>query len=408
MNILIIGGSGNAPSANSVCVRNMARVFVSRGHKVWNLASGEECIKKPGNIGGAELWQIPRTWYAKFAKSTKQNPTFLKVLFFKIISALRHLILLFIYPTAEPIRSIKVFKKARRLVQDNNIHLVLSIYNNYTNIYCGMMLKRMYRDKIKSVSYHLDLRTENINASAAVRNYVHKHAMKSIVEESNVVDRILIPYSGQSDAERVKDIALNKIVFVGFPVFINEGNEETCKLPFDSGFINISYIGTLSKENRNPRYFLSLLSSIAEQTDIKLMVHFWGKTGGLETILNESPVATYHGTVENQYVRYILDHSDFVLNIGNAIAYNMLPSKIFGIFATGKPIINMITHPKDATRPYFERYNHSIDINEYSMSKDDANTLAAGILKMKNLPLRDVTGLFDDFKPETICDFILM
>ena len=56
MNILIIGGSGNAPSANSVCVRNMAQEFIRKGHKVWNLAAWDICVTKPGDIGGAELW----------------------------------------------------------------------------------------------------------------------------------------------------------------------------------------------------------------------------------------------------------------------------------------------------------------------------------------------------------------
>lgn len=407
MNILIIGGSGNAPSANSVCVRNMAQEFIRRGHKVWNLASGDECVSKPGEIGGAELWQVPETWYSEYAKRVSHKPTRLRMLCFKVVSAMRHLLLLITFPMAEPSRSRKVLRRARELVRKNDIRLVVAINNGYSNIWSGMMLKRQYKEDIKVVSYHLDLRTANVNTSAAVRNYVKKHALKSMVEESRVVDRILIPYSGKEDAEQVEGIALEKLHFVGFPVFIEEGKGEPCDLPFEEDVINISYIGTLSLDNRDPRYVLSLLEQVAAQTGRKVMVHVWGNVGEMENSLYESPVAIYHGTVENRYVHYIQENSDFLLNIGNAIAYSMLPSKVFGLFATGKPIINVITHPKDATLPFFERYNHSIDIREYCRSVEDANMLAKAMVQMLNTPPCDAVGLFDDFTPETICEEIL-
>lgn len=407
MNILIIGGSGNAPSANSVCVRNMAQEFIRQGHKVWNLAAGDDCVNKPGDIGGAELWQIPEGWYGRYAKRILLHPSPLKRLFFKVVSAIRHLLLLFSFPITEPLRSRRLLNKARALVKEHNITLVVAIYNCYENIYSGMMLKKQYKDRIKVVSYHLDLRTANTNTSAAVRNYVHRHALRSMVEESRVVDNILIPYSGQSDAEKVEGILMDKLLFVGFPVFINEGPVEKCELPFEKGVINISYIGTLSKDNRNPRYVLKLLEQVVVQTGQKVMVHFWGNVGDAKITLEDSSIATYHGTIENRYVRFIMDNSDFLLNIGNTIAYDMLPSKVFGIFATGKPIINVITHPLDATLTYFERYNHSINLKEYSPSSEDVKILADGMKRMMDKPLRETTGLFEDFKPKTICDVIL-
>lgn len=407
MNILIIGGSGNEPSANSICVRNMALEFLYRGDKVWILASGDECVKESKEIGGAILWQVPETWYSSFTKRVFHNPSVLKLLCFKIVSALRHLLLLFTYPMTEPIRSRKVLKKAKVLVKDNDIKLVLAIHNNYANIYSGIELKKIYGDRIKVVSYHLDLRTASINTFVPVREYVYHHALSSIAEESKIVDKILIPYSGQAEVESIIGLELRKFCFVGFPVYIEDGKTEPCKLPFKEGFVNICYIGTLSRDNRNPRYVLSLLEQAEEQMGQKLMVHFWGNVGEVEKILEESPVAIYHGMVENGYVQYIQDNSDFLLNIGNAIAYSMLPSKVFGLFSTGKPIINVINHPKDATFPFFKRYNHSIDIKEYSPSPEDVNNIVEGIKKMMITPRKVVNGLFDDFKPETICDEIL-
>lgn len=406
MRILIIGGSGNAPSANSVCVRNMAREFVSQGHKVWNLAAGDECVTKAGDIGGAELWQIPEGWYAKFTKRAVKRPTVLRIIYFKLVSLIRHLVLMVIFPMTDPLRSWEVLKKAKVLVKDNDINIVVAIYNGYENIYSGMKLKRMFKDKLKVVSYHLDLRTSNTNTSQAVRKYVYQHALASIVKENKVVDKILIPYSGQTDMEQIQGVKIKKIKYVGFPVFI-EGDRESCKLSFDKGAINISYIGTLSSENRNPCYVLTLLEKVSNKINKKIIVHFWGNVSGLENELKKSPVAIYHGTVDNKYARYILDSSDFLLNIGNTLTYNMLPSKVFGLFATGKPIINVINHPQDACLPFFERYNHSIDLKGYCPSHEDFTKLGEGIIKMLDQPLRVVNGMFDDFKPRTICEEIL-
>lgn len=407
MNILIIGGSGNAPSANSVCVRNMAQEFISQGHKVWNLAVGDEFVTKAGDIGGAELWQIPGGWYAKYTKFVEQRPTVFRIISFKLVSLIRHMFLLLIFPMTDPLRSWKVLKKAKVLVRDNDISLVVSIYNSYENIYSGMKLKGLYKDKLKVVSYHLDLRTSNTNTYAAVRKYVYHHALSSIVKESKVVDKILIPYSGQTDMEQVQGVKKDKIKYVGFPIFIEKVDSVSYKLPFDKGAINISYIGTLSLENRNPYYILTLLEKVSNKINRKIIVHFWGKIGGLENVLEKSSVAVYHGTVDNQFARYILDSSDLLLNIGNTLSYNMLPSKVFGLFATGKPIINVITHPQDASLLYFKRYNNSIDLKEYCPSTEDVIKLAIGIENKLVQPLRDVNGLFDDFKPETICEEIL-
>ena len=209
----------------------------------------------------------------------------------------------------------------------------------------------------------------------------------------------------KTNAMRILD--KNKIKYVGFPVFIEEKTSEKCDLPFEKDVINISYIGSLSSDNRNPAYVLSLLEQAEKLLIRKVMVHFWGDMGGMKQMIENSPVATYHGKIENRFVRYIMDNSDFLLNVDNAISYSMLPSKVFGMFATGKPIISVVAHSQDATLPYFEKYNHSVDVKEYEKSPDDALHLAEGIAAMLENHISESKGLFDDFRPETICDMIL-
>ena len=405
MNILFIGGNGNYPNANSVCVNNLAREMIRLNHKVWILAMGDEYVHHAGDIDGAELWQIPDNYYGELLAHTELKQSFFRKLMIKLISIVRHILILPTYPNAAPVRAKKVAKKALQLVHQNSIGLVIAIFNRYENIYAGMQIKKSYGNRIKVVSYHLDLRTASVNPSSLIRSYIYKHSLLSLVRENNTVDKMLIPYSGQKDLENLSGLDKNKIRYVGLPVYIINDDVVECKLPFIKGDINICYVGTLSSDNRNPSYFLSLLEAVQDRLNRKVIVHFWGEMNGLEQMLDTSPVARYHGKIDNCHVRYIMLNSDFLLNIGNAIAYNMLPSKVFTLFATGKPIINIIAHPNDATMPYFNRYGYSIDILEYKYSSDDIDILTAGIQKMYGTS-RSCAGLFDDFTPGAICKLI--
>jgi len=407
MNILIIGGSGDAPSANSVCVKNMAQEFIRRGHNVWNLAEGDSYVRRYGNWDGITLTQVPADYHTRLARKVeKTSDMFLKA-WFKIESFFRHLLILPLYPCTTISRSRTVLMRAKEIVLENDILIVVTIFNSYENIYAGIRLKQTMRKKIRVISYHLDLRTASLNSSSLIRSFVRFNATSSIVKESRVVDRMLIPYSGQKEMKKIKGLVADKVLYVGLPVYITEGEKEKCILPFEKDCINVIYIGTLSIDNRDPRPILNVIEKVSKKISKKIIVHFWGNAGGVVPVLDVSPVAVYHGTIDNKYVRYVMENADFLLNIGNSIAYDMLPSKTFGMFATGKPIINVVNHPMDATLPFFARYGHSIDLYLFDKYIDNTDILSEGIMRLEGIIKKNVDGLFDDFKPETICNLIL-
>lgn len=407
MNILFIGGYGNGLDANSICVWNMAQEMISNGHRVWLLAMGNDYVEAPIVKEGIIVLELPMDYYRKLTGRVRQSKKKYLRLWFKLVSAIRHVALLATYPLTSPRRSFRLAAMAKQIVSENEIKVVVTIFNPYDNIYAGIKVKNTFGDNVKVVSYHLDLRTASLNPSGLVRSYIRKHALKSLVKESNIVDKMLIPYSGQKETEQVKGIRKDKLLFVGLPMYITEAKIEICELPFEVGNINISYIGSISKDNRNPSYALSLLEKVSAMIKRKIIVHFWGNTGDIQDELTKSPIAAYHGMIDNRYSRYVMERSDFLLNIGNAIAFDMLPSKIFSMFATGKPIINFIKHPQDVSIPFFEHYAYGIDLKEFEKKNNDVIYLALEMERMKNSPLKDVDGLFDGFKPKTICSLIL-
>ena len=407
MKILFIGGQGRLSDANSVCIRNMAKEMLSRGHKVWILATGREHSVIEREQDGAFFVEVPMDYYSRLILLVKKKKNGALSVFYKIVSLLRHIFLLPFYPHTSPYRSIRLAHYAKKLVENNEIDLVVSTYCPFENIYAGIRLKKRFGRKIKVVSYHLDLRTGSQNSSSLVRRYIHRHSLNSLIKENKIVDKMLIPYSGFEEMNKVASQLSNKVQYVGFPVFIVDGVKEECALPFEENTINISYIGTLNASNRNPQYFIDLLEMLSSKIGINVLAHFWGDMGSLENVLRSSHVTRYHGKIDSNYVRYILDNSDFLLNIGNRIAYEMLPSKIFSLFATGKPIINMITHPKDASLPFFDRYKNSVGIREYYRDPNDVTLLADFIESKRGVEPINVNTLFDDFTPAFLCNLII-
>lgn len=62
----------------------------------------------------------------------------------------------------------------------------------------------------------------------------------------------------------------------------------------------------------------------------------------------------------------ILEKSDILLNISNKQSYSAVPSKIFQMFSIRKPIINVVRHPKDFAKKYFDIYPSVFTIEEYN------------------------------------------
>lgn len=410
MNILIMGGRRDVPSAITICMDNIGYEFRSRGDDVWMINYSKDDKFFYDEETGIHKQEVHHNIYTSILEYRVNNQSALSSLLFRIVTIIRHILLLPFFPNVAPFCSIRVYRSVKRIVSENKIDLLICPYHNYENIYAGIRIKKEFGHKIKVITYHLDLRTATGIRNTLVRGFIHNRVFRSIVEESNSVDKILVPYSGKEEFIGIKDVDLKKVSFVGFPVFIPEKElMKECDLPFEEDCINISYIGSLSFSNRSPKYFLDILEKIEEEHNMRIKVHFWGyiEDPGIESMLNASPVANYYGIIHNKYARYIMSKSDYVLNIGNTITPDLLPSKLFSIFALGKPIINIVNNPKDLSQLYIRKYGNSIDIYAYqNCMKKDKKTFIEGINKKVSVNLIEIEEIFKDFTPQFICDII--
>ena len=116
-------------------------------------------------------------------------------------------------------------------------------------------------------------------------------------------------------------------------------------------------------------------------------------------IERNSDIVEHHGLIDNLEVHSLLMKSDYLLNISNAILYRLLPSKMFAMFATGKPIINIVFNPNDSSIPFFKRYGNCLFVEMWKDVKDiDLSRLKEHIY---------VNDAFDNYRPETIARLLL-
>ena len=411
MRVLLLESRRDVPSAITICMDNLADEFKSRGCAVWTISFSKSRKKYLGSVEGIHRYNVKHDLYKSMLEYKASHSGLLASFIFMTVSLIRHLLFFPIFPNVAPLSSERVYRLANRIVAQNGIDLVVCPYHPYENIYTALKLKKKYGEKLRVVTYHLDLRTVTSNKNGFVRKYVEKRAYTSLVKENQVVDKVLVPHTGRAEMESLKELNQNKIEYLGFPVFVpSTGHEEQCETPYEKDIINIAYIGTLATDNRPPQYILKLVEKVHLVSGLNVMIHFWGgfEGSGLAEVLESSPVAKYHGKLDKKYVSYMMSQSDFVLNIGNKTTPHMLPSKVFSVFALGKPIISIINNPDDASIPYLKKYGNTIDIKAYENNIDsDVKMLIDKLSNPVDIDHNTIKRKFIDFTPAYICDEIV-
>lgn len=401
--MLFLCGHYAFPSAaNSICVQNIAEHMVSCSHEVFVLAKGFEYHGEEETINGVKVLKYQGDSFGAVLEYFENKKGFFNLFLFYLFQFIRYLIIMWFYPQTSPQDTPKLLQRSKKLIEEENIDVVIATYKPYETIKVAIDLKREYREKIKVITYHLDLLTNPNNKLSLIVNYKRYKTHKAIFNEIEFVDKIFIP----STAPQINS---KKVDYVDFPLYIpeilNKADTSTNNW-FKSDTINISIVGTLSKSNRDPTYFFSLIEKLPLINEKKVILHVWGKLSDIT--IEGFPSIIYHGIASINEVPGILSGSDFLLNIGNSVTYRMIPSKIFQFFATKKPIIFCISSSEDRSKPYFEKYGYTcfVEVNK----NDIDNDICSLITFIKDNYKRTIEvddKLFEKSTPAYICDRIL-
>lgn len=354
-NVLILGYKYNDNSANNVCMDNIAHELLGRGCNVTYIADSDSDEDVDLNKDGITIHALKQPWYASLKQRTGS-----KGAWFKFMSLLRHVVLVFYYPNVSPVRSGKVFKKACEVVDKNSIDTVIALYRPYESIHTAMKLKQKFGSRLFVAEYYLDLTIDPNNNSSFAKSIQKKRAYKALDKECALSDVVVMPLS----AKKLLNDS-DKYVYTDFPVYVPSSDNAVADFKFDQSKINIAYVGSIDKRNRNPIYALNFIKALNEVSDGKYQLHIWGNVDAdLVTEFGKYDYVNYHGMTEHKYTADLLANSDLLLNICNKNTWNMLPSKVFQQFAAGRPILNFIRNNEDCSLPYYSEYGHTIGIYE--------------------------------------------
>lgn len=402
--ILFICGHYAFPSAaNSICIQNLAEEFVRMGYYPWVLAKGCEYIGKYEEINGVKVWKYRGDIYGKVVSYfSKKSGLFYRICF-GILQLLRYSVILWFYPESSPQDTPKVYRRAKKIIEEQDIGLVVASYMPYEAINVAIKLKKTYGDKLRVITYHLDLLTNPNNSSALVLFLKKCKVEKALEKEFGVIDKILLPTTAPLYQR-------GNIEYVDFPLYIPERGEVDLHNEwvdcFNKECINISITGSLDNNNRNPIAFCNLISQLPLYQGRRIVLHIWGKLSGID--LKGIKYVYYHGLAKVEDVPMILRKSDFLLNVGNAISYRMLPSKIFQFFASSRPIFFIYSKDEDKSVPYFKKYKHVCFIKSDALQEDCVISKIMDFIDSyykKEIIVEQ--SVFERSKPSYICNRII-
>lgn len=390
-------------TANGVCVYNIAREYVKNGRSVYCIALREAGMKKYETIDGIHIYRVEEAWFTHFQRKCSVRGKAGK-LYYKFIHLVRNICLIPLYPNVAPVRSVRIYRLVLKLVRQEKIDTVIGTFRPYESIYTVLRLKREFGEKLTCVSYYLDMLLQKKQLKIGYGFY-ERRSMRAQRKDIRFLDRIVVPSANKDEFEKMYGTHDN-VEFVEFPVYIKGKAVSIEKLPFQKGLINLVYVGTLNREDRNPKRLLSLLSSVQKYIP-NVRLHIWGNISDVKEILDSYPdVAVFHGYASSESVMAILHDADWLVNISNKCNYNMIPSKIFQLFASGKPILDYVFERKDMSLPYFERYENTCFV--YDDRAEDIATIDGLVAALKRKwPLVNADEKFLENTPKVVAERIL-
>lgn len=388
-------------SANGICIYNIAKQHIERGDSVFCICQKGDEKKNFEIIDGINVYRVEDSWFAHFYKRNANKRGFSRLVY-KLVHSLRNVCLIPFYPNVSPKRSKKVFKLADKLIRENDIDTVIGAFRPYEAIYTVHKLKKKYNEKLKCVSYYLDPLWQKKNVKLG-KNFYDKRSQSAQRKDLTLLDAVILPIKCKDDFEGTYGIH-NNVGYVDFPLYVKE-NVEECEFEFDKSEISLAYVGSLDKSNRNPEALLRALREIKKE-GINIKLHIWGTVSDAKEIISSySDVAQYNGYIDYGYVKSLLCKADCLVSVSNKVVYDMVPSKIFQLFSTEKPIINLLSNEKDVSTEYFERYGDVCTLKAYGDTDSFAEQIKE-FLNRQNCERTNVDTLFAENTPAFVIDKI--
>ncbi|VEU79988.1 glycosyltransferase family protein [Haploplasma axanthum] len=273
------------------------------------------------------------------------------------------------FPSFDLEQNKKVYMKIDELNKENKFDIIISLYKPYSNIAALIDFKEKHQDII-ACAYFLDFIHDTRKPF-----FLGKKAWNKLIHGANskVINKLDITYYGYNSMEYLKknmsENEYKKICFLEIPSYRKNVNEitEVKSINLEKS-IRIIFAGTLNKKIRNPIKAFKILKDFSIKTKTQINVELYGNTMRVDYKKYNNDFFSIKSlpsiNSDEVYKKYL--EADILLNIGNNGVTNAIPSKIFELFSTYKPIINFVNNKEDNSLKYFNKYPSvlNIDVNQ--------------------------------------------
>jgi glycosyltransferase involved in cell wall biosynthesis len=403
------------PTANGINTESIINELKKRRYNVYCVS-----LKRYGEssfeiINGTPIYRVSSTVYARLlnkeAASTKK--TLVKNIMFKAAHLLRKLklaLLLFQFPNVDLYQAQKIYKVMRELHKKEKFDCVIGVFKPYSNIAAMIKFKNKHSN-ILCGAYYLDLINSSQRPAFMPQSMYKKLCYNGDINTFKKLDFVLMAKGGKLIYELPEYSCIRKkLEYIDFPTFLPTIATITRVFNKSSKAIILTYAGTLDRGYRNPECLLKVLLAVSRLIG-NIELNIYG-TGNCDDILikysKESNFKIIkHGMVSHDVVLRAMLNSDFLINISNKLQ-NAVPSKIFEMFSTGKPIINVLFDSNDITTEYFKKYPTVFMIEAWKSFDQQIKNLHE-FMKSENGKSNDISFIKNSFienTPEYTVDII--
>ncbi len=351
------------PDASGRIVYTLVQELIRQGHCVDVIAKDEQ-----SNItdNGQETvyWLKNSAWERLCKKVSSADCRCADKLVFKLVAGLRKAIMAFKlrrFPNVETGFTRKAVKLYEKTLSNNRYDLVIGFFRPFSCFDIAMKISQRCHSS-KCVCCYFDM-VEDKHCPSFMPLRLYKRLIakgdRRVFAQS---EYIMLPSAAKQVENPLYSQYGDKIVYYDFPTFIVDDTDAApdVRVEKNKDTLKFVYAGTLSVKYRNPGRMLDVLNGIAGLAPEKMFqLDIFGGGDVAELINSYIPQdnfkINYHGRVEKSIVMAYEREPDVLLNIMNAYA-TMVPSKIFGLFASGKPLLNFMTKSDDSSLKYIEQY----------------------------------------------------
>ena len=352
-----------SPSVSGRIAETICCELINAGNNVTVLT--RSLVSKEAGIGknGESLYYVRSSYWERLYKRFVAGETGkLFKIWYRIVQSIRKLILVFrilSFPDSEPNITKKGIGVVSHLISDGNQYdCAIAFFRPFSCLEVLLAIKQLYG--VHSIAYYLDL-VESKDCPSFMPQKLYEHLIKrgdQRVFDSG--DQIILPVSSQTAMNELQIQHKDKIQYFEFPTFITREYTQSNSKKHDNNTIVLLYAGTLSKSFRNPINMLEIIDKASEYIlGDRVVLKIYGKCDCSELIddfkCGTNFTIEHHGAVSKEIIEGEYESADFLINIMNSYK-SIVPSKIFELFSTGKPILNFATEGDDGSMPYFQRY----------------------------------------------------